>query len=99
MVCGKLDYFAVVVGSFYDAPPPVTFSELGFDFVKIGAKVLGVLHPFKHLDDTIMVDTDMAGPIAFALILGVCMLFVSLLKGRVAFCALQHVSLWLVFWI
>lgn len=64
----------------FSSEPPL-LHELGFDFVKIGAKVLGVLHPFKHLDDTIMVDTDMAGPIAFALILGVCMLF----TGKVHF--------------
>ena len=58
---------------------PPLMQELGFDFTHIAAKVLGVLHPLKTLDDNIMADTDMAGPIAFALILGVCMLFVRLL--------------------
>ena len=33
---------------------PLSCAELGFDFSHIAAKVLGVLHPFKTLDDNIM---------------------------------------------
>ena len=64
----------------YANEPPL-LQELGVDFTHISAKLMGVLNVTKKIDESTMADTDMAGPLFFALILGVCLL----LTGKVHF--------------
>jgi hypothetical protein len=53
-------------------------TELGINFGHITKKTLSVLHPLKKPDTHIMDDTDMAGPLVFALVMGVVLLLVGL---------------------
>lgn len=55
--------------------------ELSVDFGHIGHKVSSVLLPLRPIEDTIMADADMAGPIVFCLGLGFCLL----LTGKMHF--------------
>jgi len=65
--------------SFEDEPP--LLEELGINFDHIRTKSLSVLNPLKKMDSHIMDDTDLAGPLFFALMLGVFLL----LSGKVHF--------------
>jgi len=65
--------------SFDDEPP--LLEELGINFEHIRGKSLAVLNPLKRIDSHIMDDTDLAGPLFFALMLGVFLL----LSGKVHF--------------
>jgi hypothetical protein len=60
----------------YTNEPPL-LQELGVDFGHIRTKVTAVLMLTKPIDPTIMQDADMAGPLVFCLILGLCLLLVS----------------------
>mmetsp|Transcript_14022 Transcript_14022/g.21227 ORF Transcript_14022/g.21227 Transcript_14022/m.21227 type:complete len:283 (-) Transcript_14022:115-963(-) len=64
----------------FENEPPL-LEELGINFDHIGQKTLAVMIPTKVLPQEIMVDTDMAGPLIFCLLLGFCLL----LSGKVHF--------------
>jgi len=55
--------------------------ELGINFDHIFRKTMIVLFPNRRISEDIADDTDLAGPLCFALILGSCLL----LKGKVHF--------------
>jgi len=54
------------------------FKELGINFSHIQAKSLTVLNPLRRVDEHIMDDADLAGPLLFFLCFGIFLLFVSL---------------------
>ncbi|SPO07547.1 related to Golgi integral membrane protein [Cephalotrichum gorgonifer] len=64
----------------YDGEPPL-LEELGVNFGHIQAKTLAVLNPFGRIDQHIMDDSDLAGPILFFLLFGTFLLF----SGKVHF--------------
>lgn len=51
---------------------------MGFNFSHIQAKSLTVLNPLQRIDEHIMDDADLAGPLLFWLCFGTFLLFVSL---------------------
>jgi hypothetical protein len=51
--------------------------ELGINFHHIRAKTLTVLNPLRRVDEHIMDDADLAGPIFFIFCFGISLLFVS----------------------
>ncbi|RDW66461.1 golgi membrane protein [Coleophoma cylindrospora] len=64
----------------YDGEPPL-LEELGVNFGHIQAKTLAVLNPLARMDQHIMDDSDLAGPILFFLLFGFFLLF----SGKVHF--------------
>ncbi|KAK3384655.1 hypothetical protein B0T24DRAFT_662928 [Lasiosphaeria ovina] len=64
----------------YDGEPPL-LEELGINFRHVQTKTLAVLNPFSRIDQHLMDDSDMAGPILFFLLFGTFLL----LSGRVHF--------------
>lgn len=54
-------------------------TELGINFSHIRAKSMTVLNPLRRVDDRIMDDADLAGPLLFFFCFGVLLLLVSLL--------------------
>ncbi|QSZ30084.1 hypothetical protein DSL72_004604 [Monilinia vaccinii-corymbosi] len=64
----------------YDGEPPL-LEELGVNFGHIRSKTLAVLNPLAHIDQNIMDDSDLAGPILFFLLFGTFLLF----SGKVHF--------------
>ncbi|KAK0388066.1 hypothetical protein NLU13_4310 [Sarocladium strictum] len=64
----------------YDGEPPL-LEELGVNFGHIQAKTLAVLNPFRHIDQHLMDDSDLAGPVLFFLLFGTFLLF----SGKVHF--------------
>ena len=52
-------------------------AELEINFSHIWGKTKAVLNPFRKIDPNVMVDTDLAGPLVFCLLLGVLLLLVS----------------------
>ncbi|EOO03282.1 putative golgi membrane protein [Phaeoacremonium minimum UCRPA7] len=64
----------------YDGEPPL-LEELGVNFSHIQAKTLAVLNPFQRIDQHLMDDSDMAGPLLFFLLFGTFLLF----SGKVHF--------------
>lgn len=52
-------------------------SELGINFSHIRAKSLAVLNPLRTVDEHIMDDADLAGPLLFVFCFGTFLLFVS----------------------
>lgn len=64
----------------YDNEPPL-LEELGIHFNHIWSKTQAVLYPTKRLDDNILADADLAGPVCYCLLLGSCLL----LAGKVQF--------------
>ncbi|KAJ8098642.1 hypothetical protein POJ06DRAFT_282613 [Lipomyces tetrasporus] len=60
-------------GGYSDEPP--LLEELGVNFGHIKSKTLTVLNPLARVDQNIMDDSDLAGPILFCLLLGTCLLF------------------------
>ncbi|KAI6780651.1 protein YIPF5/7 [Emericellopsis cladophorae] len=64
----------------YDQEPPL-LEELGVNFGHIQAKTLAVLNPFRPINQHIMDDSDLAGPILFFLLFGTFLLF----SGQVHF--------------
>jgi hypothetical protein len=59
-------------------------SELGINFSHIGAKSMTVLNPFRRVDEHIMDDADLAGPLIFCFCFATFLLFVCILP-RVTF--------------
>ena len=53
--------------------------ELGINFPHIGAKSMTVLNPFRQVDEHIMDDADLAGPLIFCFCFATFLLFVSIL--------------------
>ncbi|MCJ1290339.1 Protein yipf5 [Xylographa carneopallida] len=64
----------------YDGEPPL-LEELGVNFGHIKVKTLTVLNPFARIDQHIMDDSDLFGPILFFLLFGFFLLF----SGKVHF--------------
>ncbi|KAI1141315.1 Yip1-domain-containing protein [Hypoxylon sp. FL0543] len=64
----------------YDGEPPL-LEELGVNFDHIQMKTLAVLNPFGRIDQHIMDDSDLGGPILFFLLFGTFLLF----SGKVHF--------------
>ncbi|KAH6842721.1 hypothetical protein B0I37DRAFT_382655 [Chaetomium sp. MPI-CAGE-AT-0009] len=64
----------------YPGEPPL-LEELGVNVGHIGAKTLAVLNPFSRIDQHLMDDSDLAGPLFFFLLYGTFLL----LSGRVHF--------------
>lgn len=64
----------------YIGEPPL-LEELGFNFTHIKQKTLTVLNPLREIDQNIMADSDLAGPILFCLLFGTFLL----LSGKVHF--------------
>ncbi|KAI9839796.1 MAG: hypothetical protein M1837_001995 [Sclerophora amabilis] len=64
----------------YEGEPPL-LEELGVNFGHIKVKTLTVLNPLAHVDQHIMDDSDLAGPILFFLLFGTFLLF----SGKVHF--------------
>ncbi|KAK6540040.1 hypothetical protein TWF694_008872 [Orbilia ellipsospora] len=64
----------------YDEEPPL-LEELGINFGHIKMKTLAVLNPMAAMDQHIMDDSDLAGPILFCFMFGTFLL----LSGRVHF--------------
>ncbi|XP_055375582.1 protein YIPF5 [Condylostylus longicornis] len=67
-------------GTEFDDEPPL-LEELGINPNHIFQKTLSVLNPFRTTEQSILQDTDMAGPLAFCLALGGFLL----LSGKVTF--------------
>ncbi|OAD65598.1 hypothetical protein PHYBLDRAFT_92678, partial [Phycomyces blakesleeanus NRRL 1555(-)] len=76
---GSSIWSALGTGGFADEPP--LLEELGINFGHIKTKSLTVLNPFRRVPDTIMDDADLAGPLLFLLLFGMCLL----LSGKVHF--------------
>ncbi|CAN6634745.1 protein transport protein Yip1p [Trichomonascus vanleenenianus] len=72
----------------YPGEPPL-LEELGVNFGHIQQKTMTVLNPFRSIDQHIMDDSDLAGPILF------CLLFATflLLSGKVHFGYIYGVAL------
>ncbi|KAM3086912.1 hypothetical protein ACMFMG_001032 [Clarireedia jacksonii] len=64
----------------YEGEPPL-LEELGVNFGHIRSKTLAVLNPLARIDQHIMDDSDLAGPILFFLLFGTFLLF----SGKVHF--------------
>ncbi|KAI1189665.1 hypothetical protein F5B17DRAFT_172112 [Nemania serpens] len=64
----------------YDGEPPL-LEELGVNWGHIQMKTFAVLNPFARIDQHIMDDSDLAGPILFFLLFGTFLL----LSGKVHF--------------
>jgi len=58
----------------FEGEPPL-LEELGINFSHIRAKSLAVLNPLKRVDEHIMDDADLAGPILFYFCFGTFLLF------------------------
>ncbi|KAH7309668.1 hypothetical protein B0I35DRAFT_359377 [Stachybotrys elegans] len=64
----------------YDGEPPL-LEELGVNFGHIQAKTLAVLNPLRRIDQHLMDDADLGGPILFCVAFGTILLF----SGKVHF--------------
>lgn len=60
-------------GEFDDEPPLLV--ELGINFDHIYSKTLSVINPLKSLDESVLADCDLAGPLLFCWLQGVCLMF------------------------
>ncbi|RKF73377.1 Protein transport protein yip1 [Golovinomyces cichoracearum] len=60
---------------------PTLLEELGVNFSHIRSKTLAVLNPLTHIDQHLMDDSDLAGPILFFFLFGTFLLF----SGKVHF--------------
>lgn len=74
-------------GGYPDEPP--LLEELGINFEHIKSKTLTVLNPLVQVDQHIMDDSDLAGPILFCLLFGTFLL----LSGKVHFGYIYGVAL------
>ncbi|KAG9018134.1 transporter yip1 [Tulasnella sp. 427] len=72
----------------FEGEPPL-LEELGVNFSHIWAKSMTVLNPLRQIDERIMDDADMAGPIFFFLAFGVFLL----LSGRSQFGYIYGIAL------
>lgn len=81
-------WLAAFSTSGYDNEPPL-LEELGVNFSHIKTKTLAVLNPLKQVDQHMMDDSDVAGPILFFLMFGTFLL----LSGKVHFGYVYGVAL------
>lgn len=58
----------------FEGEPPL-LEELGINFSHIRAKSMTVLNPFGRVDERIMDDADLAGPLLFIICFGIFLLF------------------------
>ncbi|KAI0267153.1 Yip1-domain-containing protein [Gloeopeniophorella convolvens] len=58
----------------FEGEPPL-LEELGINFGHIGAKSMTVLNPFRRVDERIMDDADLAGPLIFCFCFATFLLF------------------------
>jgi len=58
----------------FEGEPPL-LEELGINFSHIQAKSLTVLNPLRQVDEHIMDDADLAGPLIFCFCFATCLLF------------------------
>ncbi|THU95660.1 Yip1-domain-containing protein [Dendrothele bispora CBS 962.96] len=58
----------------FEGEPPL-LEELGINFSHIRAKSMTVLNPLSHIDEHIMDDADLAGPILFVFCFAIFLLF------------------------
>lgn len=65
---------------FADEPP--LLEELGIHFEHIWAKTQSVLLPNKQINEHILDDADLAGPLVFCFVFGMCLLLVRLCFSR-----------------
>ncbi|RPA82354.1 Yip1-domain-containing protein [Ascobolus immersus RN42] len=72
----------------YDDEPPL-LEELGVNFGHIKSKTLAVLNPLSSVDQHIMDDADLGGPIIFVLLFGTFLL----LSGKIHFGYIYGVAL------
>ncbi|KAF8544735.1 hypothetical protein BDD12DRAFT_723195 [Trichophaea hybrida] len=72
----------------YDDEPPL-LEELGVNFTHIKGKTLAVLNPLQTVDQHMMDDSDVAGPIIFCVLFGTFLL----LSGKVHFGYIYGVAL------
>lgn len=72
----------------YPGEPPL-LEELGVNFSHIKQKTLTVLNPFRAIDQHIMDDSDLAGPILFCMLFGTFLL----LSGKVHFGYIYGIAL------
>ena len=59
----------------YSDEPPL-LEELGVNFGAIGTKTSAVLMLHKPIDASVLRDADLAGPLVFCVVLGLCLLLV-----------------------
>jgi hypothetical protein len=64
----------------YSNEPPL-LEELGVSFSHIYQKVVAVLMLHKPISPAVLRDADLAGPLVFCVLLGFCMLLVSVGRG------------------
>jgi hypothetical protein len=60
----------------FENEPPL-LEELGINFQHIWIKTQSVLIPTKKINEHILDDADLAGPLVFGFIFGMCLLLVS----------------------
>ncbi|KZS98641.1 Yip1-domain-containing protein, partial [Sistotremastrum niveocremeum HHB9708] len=83
-------WHAFGTGGFEGEPPLLeAFSELGINFSHIRAKSMTVLNPLQRVDEHIMDDADLAGPLLFCLCFGTFLLF----SGKPQFSYIYGVAL------
>lgn len=70
-----VSWFDALTPKCYDGEQPL-LAELGVNFSLIFKKTLVVLNPFIRFDRQLVEDDDLAGPIAFCLLLGMFLLLV-----------------------
>lgn len=68
-----VDYKAAWLGGYLPNDEPL-LQEIGVNFGHIQAKTIAVLNPFKQVDSHLMDDSDLAGPLLFALLFGALLL-------------------------
>lgn len=77
---GPTGWVAAFTAASYEGEAPL-LEELGVNFTHIKVKTLTVLNPMGRIDNHIMDDTDLFGPLLFCIAFG----FVLLLSGKVHF--------------
>lgn len=72
----------------YDNEPPL-LEELGINFEHIYGKTVSVLHPTRLMNEEVINDCDMAGPLCFVLTLGATLM----LRGKLHFGYIYGISI------
>jgi len=85
---GPTGWLAAFSSAGYDGEPPL-LEELGINFGHIYLKSMAVLNPLRRIDERIMDDADMAGPICFFFAFGMFLL----LSGRSQFGYIYGIAL------
>ncbi|KAI5819622.1 hypothetical protein BZA77DRAFT_259541 [Pyronema omphalodes] len=84
----RMGWLAAFGTAGYDDEPPL-LEELGVNFTHIKGKTLAVLNPLRTVDQHMMDDSDVAGPIIFCVLFGTFLL----LSGKVHFGYIYGVAL------